>query len=86
MSKKENQNNKDKIYHDKMNINIFVDIFFESCTNGNLEKVKACVTLGLNVNSVLTIGYAELTGLTVAIVKDNLELLEYLLSCPDGRK
>ena len=32
-----------------MNVNA---IFFESCENGNLEKVKACVTLGFNVNSV----------------------------------
>ena len=59
-----------------MNVNA---IFFESCENGNLEKVKACVTLGFNVNSVSPDG--KETGLGIAAGKDNLELLEYLLSC-----
>ena len=56
------------------------NIFFESCQNGNLDKVKACVTLGFNVNSASS--YLGQTGLEIAAIIDNLELLEYLLSCP----
>ena len=59
---------------------VLLAVFSESCNNGNLEKVKACVTLGLNVNSVLR--NEGLTGLGIAACKDNIELLEYLLACP----
>ena len=55
------------------------NIFFDSCQSGNLDKVKACVTLGFNVNSVST--YFGQTGLEIAAIIDNLELLEYFLSC-----
>jgi len=54
-------------------------IFFESSEDGNLEKVKACVTLGVDINSVSK-KYG--TGLCIAARNNDLELLEYLLSCP----
>ena len=50
-----------------------IQIFFESCYRRNLEKVKACLTLGLDVNSVSK----KSTGLGIAAENDDLELLEY---------
>ena len=57
------------------------DVFFESCIYEELEKVKACVTLGFDVNSEST--DKKYTGLVIAADhdEDDLELLEYLLSC-----
>ena len=57
------------------------DVFFESCIYEELEKVKACVTLGFDVNSEST--DKKYTGLVIAADHDadDLELLEYLLSC-----
>ena len=57
-----------------------IQIFFESCYIRNLEKVKACLTLGLDVNSVSK--NRKSTGLGIAAEYDDLELLEYLLSFP----
>ena len=51
------------------------------CHGNQLEEVKACLTLKVDVNTVSEDG--EWSGLTIAAKKNNLELLEIFLSHPD---
>ena len=59
--------------------------FIKYCLHDKLEKVKACLTLGVDVNFVLLgPGPRRLeSGLAIAAKQNNLELLEILLSHPD---
>ena len=51
------------------------------CWGNQLEEVKACLTLKVDVNTVSEDG--RWSGLNIAAKKNNLELLEILLSHPD---
>ena len=54
--------------------------FLQYCDDNKLEKVKACLTLEVDVNTVSEEG--ERSGLTIAAEKNNIELLNILLSHP----
>ena len=54
--------------------------FLESCRSNDLEKVKACLTLGVDVNTVSD--DQKESGLTVAADKGYLHLLALLLAQP----
>ena len=57
--------------------------FIRHCFDNELEKVKACLTLEVNVNTVSEDGDVKWSGLTIAAKEDNVELLNILLSHPD---
>ena len=60
-------------------------IFIESCKRNNLEKVKCCINLGVNINTKivgLNIGDEEWTGLTAAAQHNSVEVMMWLLSQP----
>ena len=54
--------------------------FIYFCEKNDLEKVRACLTLELDVNTVSETGLWS--GLTIAAYKNYLELLDVLLSHP----
>ena len=56
-------------------------LFIQHCRNNNLERVRICISRGLNVNTVTEDGCWS--GLTIAAEKNYPELLEILLSHPD---
>ena len=53
----------------------------EYCWENQLEKVKACLTLEVDVNTVSEDGCWS--GLTIAAWKNNMELMEIFLSHPN---
>lgn len=55
---------------------IIQDIFLEACKSNDLEKVKNCVGLGVDINSKDVSGY---TGLYLAARENSLDVLDYLL-------
>ena len=55
--------------------------FIQYCWTNELEKVKACLTLKVNVNTVSDYGYWS--GLTIAAYMNYPELVDLLLSHPD---
>ena len=55
--------------------------FLQHCTDNNLEKVRHCLSRGVDVNTVSEDG--RWSGLTIAAEKNYTELLEILLSHPD---
>ena len=59
--------------------------FIQYCEGNELEKVKACLTLGVDVNTVSKDKYGTTTysGLTIAAKKNYPKLLDLLLSHPD---
>ena len=59
--------------------------FIQYCEGNELEKVKACLTLGVDVNTVSKDKYGTTTysGLTIAANKNYPELVDLLLSRPD---
>ena len=60
-------------------------IFIESCKRNNLEKVKCCINLGVNINTKivgLNNGDEEWTGLTAAAQHNSVEVMMWLLSQP----
>ena len=54
--------------------------FVQYCEKNELEKVRACLTLEVDVNTVSGDGLRS--GLTIAAHKNYLELLDVLLSHP----
>ena len=59
-------------------------IFIESCKRNNLEKVKSCVNLGVDINTKIgdVNGDEEWTGLTAAAQHNSVEVMQWLLSQP----
>ena len=59
-------------------------IFIESCRRNDLEKVKSCVNLGVDVNTKVedVNSDEEWTGLTVAAEQNSVDVLQWLLSHP----
>ena len=57
-----------------------VETFLSSCEAGHLEKVSACLTLGVDVNAVSEDG--KCSGLSLAAASNQLDLLDLLLSQP----
>ena len=55
-------------------------LFITSCEENNLKKVGACITLGVDVNTVSEDG--KWSGLTIAAHKNYIKLLDLLLSQP----
>ena len=55
-------------------------LFIQYCGKNELEKVRACLTLEVDVNTVSENGHWS--GLTIAADKNYLELLDVLLSHP----
>ena len=58
-------------------------LFLGACQNNDLDKVKACILLGVDVNIVVqSSSFEQWTGLTIAAKKNYPELLDLLLSQP----
>ena len=55
-------------------------LFITSCEENNIKKVEACITLGVDVNTVSEDG--TWSGLTIAAHKNYIKLLDLLLSQP----
>ena len=56
------------------------ELFIEACQKNELEKVKACITLGVDINLVTDDG--KWSGLTAAAHNGSLETLDHLLTLP----
>ena len=57
------------------------DLFIEACRKNELEKVKACITLGVDINLVTP--DEKWAGLTAAAQEGSFKVLEHLLTFPN---
>ena len=57
------------------------NLFFDLCESGNINGVRHCIELGLDVNCVSEDGMKS--GLSLAAKYGYLQLLNFLLLCPD---
>ena len=60
--------------------NSLKELFLEACQKNDLDRVKASLTLDVDVNTVSEDG--QLSGLTIAAWKNYPKLLDLLLSQP----